>query len=203
MRLSILIPTHNRPELFERCLASALLNKPDDVEIIVNNDSDDIITKRAPQTHFWYNRYPHLSQVYQHLLFQTSSDYVYFLEDDDYLKEDFYETVLPLLGKYDIICGNYYPTYNATILRSHLNGRYFGDDIVDSVNTEHLQLSKFIFKRDLIDDYPFKADSDIRNDEYMFKHAAAKASNSINIPNVLYYQTVDGGDNISFEEFNK
>lgn len=42
MKLSILILTHKRPELFQRCLESALHMLPENVEIIVNNDSNDI-----------------------------------------------------------------------------------------------------------------------------------------------------------------
>ena len=42
MKLSILIPTHNRPRLFARCLLSVLPQINSDIEVIVNNDSNDI-----------------------------------------------------------------------------------------------------------------------------------------------------------------
>ena len=43
MKLSILILTHNRPKLFKRCIKSVIKNLPDfDIEILVNNDSNDI-----------------------------------------------------------------------------------------------------------------------------------------------------------------
>ena len=43
MMLSILILTHNRPQLFKRALTSVLNNLPDyEIEILVNNDSQDI-----------------------------------------------------------------------------------------------------------------------------------------------------------------
>ena len=43
MKLSILIPTHNRPKLFSRALHSVLNILPKyEIQIIVNNDSNDI-----------------------------------------------------------------------------------------------------------------------------------------------------------------
>ena len=42
MRLSILILSHNRPYLFRRCLESVLKQLQDDIEVIVNNDTQDI-----------------------------------------------------------------------------------------------------------------------------------------------------------------
>ena len=42
-KLSILILTHNRPLLFERCINSVLRNLPNyEIEILVNNDTNDI-----------------------------------------------------------------------------------------------------------------------------------------------------------------
>ena len=43
MKLSVLIPTHNRPKLFTRCLTSVLDTLDGlEFEVIVNNDSNDI-----------------------------------------------------------------------------------------------------------------------------------------------------------------
>ena len=75
-----------------------------DVEIIVNNDSNDIVPKDYhPNICYYFNKFDNLSQVYEFLLSKATGEYVYFLEDDDYLNNSFYD--LPLEG--DIIAGNY------------------------------------------------------------------------------------------------
>ena len=204
MSLSILILTHNRPELFQRCIQSVLDVVPDDVEIIVNNDSNDITEVRPDRVSYFYESYDNLSSVYQSLLYKSTKEYVYFLEDDDYLRPSFFDVVLPLNNEYDVISGNYLPTHNHTevVLRSHIVGKYYDKkQFVESLDFHLLQLSKFVFKRSTIIDYPFKNDNNVYNDADLLLHAVTNSSSFICVPNVFFYQTVDGGDNISFEQF--
>lgn len=198
------MPTHNRPSLFSRCLNSVLVQKNIiDYEIIVNNDSCDIKEIAANNIKYYYEKFDNLSSIYKFLLEKSSGEYVYFLEDDDYLKDDFIENVHGLLVDYDLISGNYFPTYIEKFLKSHINGEYFNSkDFVKSLDLNNLQLSKFIFKRSRIIDYEFKNDSNVHNDIDLVLHAAINSNKFICLPNVFYFQTVDGRDNISFEEFN-
>lgn len=199
MNLSILIPTHCRPDLFQRCLASVTGN----VEIIVNNDSHDITEVDNLNVSYYYNTFDNLSDVYKFLLSKATKDYVYFLEDDDYLRNNFFDTVESLLNEYDIIAGNYWPTYINSFYQSHVNGIYDSQaEFVQSINYKRLQLSKFVFKRASIIDYPFKHDSNVHNDIDLFLHAVSNSSKFICVPQVFYCQTTDGRDNISFEMFN-
>jgi len=206
MSLSILIPTHNRPALFRRCLMSVLDNAPNDVEIIVNNDSNDIIEIESERVRYFYHSFGNLSAVYRFLLQTSTQDYVYFLEDDDYLRPTFFRTVLPLLGKYDIISGNYFPMHDLEddkVTISHKNGEYNKrSEFLRALIFEHLQLSKFVFRRSVVKEYPFPEDSNVQNDAFFLLHAVAQSSKFICIPSVLYYLTVDGRDNISFSDFN-
>ena len=68
--ISILIPTHNRPLLFKRCINS-VLNQNTEVEyqILVNNDSGDIEEIYHDKIHieYFYKHYSDLSLVYIHL----------------------------------------------------------------------------------------------------------------------------------------
>ena len=58
-KLSILILTHNRPDLFQRCLHSVLSQLDDrtDVEIIVNNDSNDIREINDSRVTYYYKSF--------------------------------------------------------------------------------------------------------------------------------------------------
>lgn len=200
IKLSILIPTHNRPLLFQRALESALSGKPDNVEIIVNNDTRDVTERKHVDVTYHYRTYKHLSSVYKFLLRQSEGQYIYFLEDDDYLKHNFYPTVMPLLegGKYDMVAGNYYPTWNEKYVPRY--STVYNENKPFRIDSEALQLSQFVFKRDKIVDFPFPRNSHIHNDQRLVEHAVKNSDHIKTTSNVLYYQTTDGGDNISFPE---
>ena len=195
IKLSILILTHNRPKLFKRCLESALNNIPDDVEIIVNNDSNDIEEIQHNNIKYYYNSYDNLSGVYKFLLNEAKGEYIYYLEDDDYLVKDFYAVLFSYL-QCDIIGFNYFPKWNDSwILKcsTAMNKEF-------CINTEVFQLGQFVFKRSCALDFQFPNDSHIHNDRKLIQHVLKNAKTKINIPKVLYYQTTDGKDNISFPE---
>ena len=111
IKLSILILTHCRPKLFERCINSVITQLPEGVEVIVNNDSDDIFALAHSQVTYHYKAMPYLSHIYRFLMQEAKGEHIYYLEDDDYLLDGFFDTIMPLLDN-DIIAGNHYPTYN-------------------------------------------------------------------------------------------
>lgn len=199
MKLSILIPTHARTNLFWRCLDSVRPMLNGEVEVIVNNDSNDIVPKDYhPNIAYHFRKFDNLSQVYEFLLSKATGEYVYFLEDDDYLNNSFYN--LNLVG--DIIAGNYCPTYETPNKLDFM--RLFKDSVINAnyfaniLNFEHLQLGQFIFKRSVIKDFVFPMDNNVHNDIKLVLHAAKNSEHVHTSSKVFYYQTIDGGDNISF-----
>jgi len=199
MKLSILILTHNRPKLFTRCLESVLTQLNDDVEVIVNNDSNDITEIDHPQVTYHYNKFASLCEVYKFLLEQAQGEYVYYLEDDDYLLPDFVQT---LEFETDMIVGNYFPTYETKdkliLPRIYKEDYLRPDEFLAQLNEEHLQLSQHVFKRHTILDFNFANDSNIHNDIMLAKHAALNSHYITTTGKIFYCQTIDGGDNISF-----
>jgi organic radical activating enzyme len=201
--LSILIPTHNRPDLFSRCLNSVLKDLPADVEVIVNNDSNDITEIPHPQVTYFYDKFDNMSQIYQSLLHKASGYYVYFLEDDDYLADGFLQLDLQA----DMIAGNYYPKYNVNpmeYLKQYTDELYYDrDEFYKQVNLEHLQLSQFIFRRDIIAGFDFPMDNNVHNDINLMMYSLRKCNSIQTHKKVFFYQTKDGGDNVSFSDTAK
>lgn len=200
MKLSILILTHNRPFLFDRCIKSALHNITSDIEIIVNNDSCDITEIQHPNVTYYYNKFENLSQIYQFLLSKATGEYVYYLEDDDYLVNDFLSIDLDS----DIIAGNYFPKYHpAWVLECvglYKNATVSPAEFASNLNLKHLQLSQHIFKRTCIDQFEFPMDNNVHNDINLVLHACSNASAVRTMNKVFYFQTTDSNDNISFPE---
>ena len=202
MKLSILILTHNRPQLFKRCLESVLAQIHPKVEVLVNNDSCDIEEIIHPQVSYFYHNPRSLCEIYKFLLMESTGEYVYYLEDDDYLVNDFLEQDVNA----DLIVGNYCPKYETkdmlVFMTLYKDTYISSNSFLSNLNTEHLQLSQHIFKRDHIIDFDFPNDSNIHNDIKLVIHAASKAQIIKTVNKVFYYQTIDGGDNISFPPLN-
>jgi organic radical activating enzyme len=199
MKLSVLILTHNRPQLFSRCLASLLDQITPDVEVIVNNDSQDITEISHSQVTYHYQKFNNLSSTYEFVFNQARGEYVYFLEDDDYLTKDFLDTALDA----DLIAGNYFPTYSTkdlvNFLKLNTDNRPNLQQFITNINLEDLQLGQHIFKRSSIANFDWGTDNNVHNDIRLVMHAANNSDSIRTTRKVFYYQTVDGGDNISFE----
>lgn len=196
MTLTILILTHKRPNLFQRCLESALKNIPNNVEIIVNNDSNDIHEIKHPQVKYFYENPEHLSDKYKFVLDKAQGDYIYYLEDDDYLNANFYDSAFEFIGTHDFIAGNYFPMWNNGWVIRCVTSQMTGINL----EGDELQLGQFIMKKSLVESWQFPKNSHIHNDKLLVKHAYAHATNPININKILFFQTTDGKDNISFPE---
>lgn len=198
MKLSILILTHNRPKLFTRCLESVLAQIGPDIEVLVNNDSHDITEIEHPQVKYFYYSSGSLCEKYKFLLEIAQGEHVYYLEDDDYLTKDFLTVELDA----DLVVGNYCPTYQTddmlTFMTLYKEAHPSSDQFLNGLNTEHLQLSQHIYRRSHILDFEFPMDSNVHNDIKLTVHAALKAKTIHTVGKVFFYQTVDGGDNISF-----
>ncbi|MFZ4854797.1 MAG: glycosyltransferase [Desulfuromonadaceae bacterium] len=89
--VSILIPTHNRPDYFEMALNSALAQDYDNIEIIVSDNSDDDTTSEriAPYLvkypYICYSRVPGLAPMdnFNNCFILAEGEYINYLMDDD------------------------------------------------------------------------------------------------------------------------
>ena len=192
MKLSVLIPTHNRPKLFIRCLNS-VLNTLDglDFEVIVNNDSNDITEMEDLRVKYFYNKFNNLTEIYKFLSDNANGKFVYFLEDDDVMMKSFRKVFSLLNDK--VICGSYF--HEDKFLDLHQRITKFSSESAD------FQLSQVVFKKE---DLNFSNLQDkcngncIYNDYYLFKNSVK----DFDVASFCFYrQTTDGRDNISFSEF--
>jgi len=181
--ISILILTHNRPELFKRCIYSVINILPPGAEILVNNDSNDITEIKHEQIKYFYYKNNDLSNVYKMLFNKSSKSNVFFLEDDDILNEHFFEYINL---DYDINYINYVPA----------NFCDFKLDFRVETENDLFQLSQIIFKKKLVTKFPEGNYKD--NDWYLFQNVLSNASSINVIKKRLFRQTMDGNDNISF-----
>jgi glycosyltransferase involved in cell wall biosynthesis len=168
----------------------------------VYNDTNDIEEIVHPRVQYFYGARDSLCEIYKFLLAMAQGDYVYYLEDDDYLVDDFLEQKLDA----DLIVGNYCPRYKTKdlipMMTMYKDAWFTPEDFLANLDTENLQLGQHIYKRCHIDSFEFPMDSNIHNDIKLTVHAALRAKSIKTTSKVFYYQTIDGGDNISFNHEN-
>jgi|TARA_B110000908_G_C10247779_1_gene449846 glycosyltransferase involved in cell wall biosynthesis len=211
-KLSILILTHNRPELFKRCFKAILNCKPDyPIEIIVNNDSSDIDELYSDDDNitvrYYYKKYKKLGDVYKFLYTKSQGDFIYYNEDDDYIKPCFFDHID---YKHDLYIMNYisYPLIQihgiikamALIDNSNLTKLVFKDYLKYHDNTQ-FQLGQIVFKRQLVEPF-FRSNyaSCLEFDYNLFKSLNVTTFKYIKTP--TWCQTTDGKDNLSFKYLN-
>ena len=72
------------------------------------------------------------------------------------------------------------------------------DKFIENLNLEHLQLSQFIFRKKIIENFKFPMDNNVHNDINLVMYAATNSNVIKTHRKIFFYQTTDGGDNISF-----
>lgn len=187
--LSILILTHNRPHLFDRCIHSVLRNLPKyQIEILVNNDTNDITEIYDDRTDigYSYEKSTNLSDIYRGLFEKAQGKFVFFLEDDDYILPCFFDE---LDLSYDINFVNFM-AHDPRIAVQRAKREFMVDE-------EQFQLSQLIFSKAALRVFP--NGNNIHNDWVLFQ--SLNGSMVLN-KRPLWVQTTDGKDNISFEKYN-
>lgn len=193
--ISILILTHNRPELFTRCLKSVISaynesNNKYHIEILVNNDSCDIHEICEDYITYYYYHNNNLGKIYKNLFDKATGKFIYYLEDDDYITKDFFNHI-NLEHDWNFLNFKLYEIKEA-ILEAKKEFKI-------PVTNTHFQLSQLLFKKNLIKEFPVnnKLDNDwkLLNQLRPYKCYLVK--------NYMFIQTKDNNDNISDINKNK
>jgi len=160
IKLSICIPTYNRPEAFKR-LSHHLLPQVDSrVEIVVRDDSPNDNSKEVfyelfDNTNISY-KYFHDSKIgldaaNLFLLENASGDYIWWFGDDDELLEGGIKAVLDLIDKYNdlnFIWANFVWGDKRNLAVDRSDGFFeSGGEILESLGTNIGLLSTYIVKR--------------------------------------------------------
>ena len=204
MKISVLIPTHNRPQLFKRCIESVITAYKHynvDLEILVNNDSRDIQELYSDLVQYEYNQSDDLSDIYRGLFGRASKEYVYFLEDDDIMSKEFFYEISRF--KEDIFYFNYIPFewhHHFISFFEYTGKKGTKEEFLDGYDDHNFQFGQICFKKECLDIKDFPTGNNVHNDFEVFRKLRGSFRT---IPKFLYRQTIDGGDNISFRHTEK
>ena len=133
MILSAVIPVYNAEKYLPKLLETLKSQTFKDVEIsIVNDGSTDGSEKlildfinNNPELKIIYNKIPNSGQGAARELGIKSStgDYICFIDADDYIENDYFETFVNAINKYhpDMVCSNYYVNESDKVINPDLN----------------------------------------------------------------------------------
>ena len=186
--LTILIPTHNRPKELRNALISILAARivvP--FKVIINCDDESVpeeIVNDYPSLDitFYKKKFRNWGEVYEFLIKQCETEYLYFLEDDDILKTNF-DFLLPStestkwMDEFDYYFG-YYLSHEregvsvvklkrwfSTLLKKNNMHKKLLTGVPEDL--KHFQLGQLVIKKRCIKKIPINNDK--YNDYYLFK----------------------------------
>lgn len=127
--VSILMPTHNRVELFKIAFQSAINQTYKNIEIVISDDSDNDETYQYvqaylhdPRIRYSWNRGFDAKQNWQWVITHCEGDYFNYLMDDDIYSPDKIEKMVEIYEQYP----------NVSLVTSHrqlidISGNYLND----------------------------------------------------------------------------
>lgn len=122
-KISVIIPVYNVEDYIDECLKSVVTQTLDNFEVLVINDgsldqSQKIIDKYVTEysfVHSFQKKNGGLSSARNYGIKKAKSDYVYFLDGDDFIAPDLLQKCYEVLKREnsDIVYFDFYEYYNA------------------------------------------------------------------------------------------
>ena len=163
--VSIIIPTHNRPELVMRGIKAALAQTYQNIEVIVVDDvgnapvndmkelSPKVIYKRIPET-YW------MSDNRNEGIRIARGKYILLVDDDDYILPNCLSTLIPVMendSSIGVCCANGYFSYaideTPTIIHAPNNMKELKGDLFTQILwwTDDKYAATWVMRKDIFD----------------------------------------------------
>lgn len=144
-KITVIVPVYNVENYLRKCLDSIIAQTYKNIEIIVVNDgstdtSGEICKEFVEIDHriiYIEQENAGLSAARNTGLENMSSDYVTFVDSDDWIEQDYVETLYKKITEYqaDIAVGNYY-SFNESegMFYFHISGDSYYEEVYDNVS---------------------------------------------------------------------
>lgn len=215
-KVSIIIPVYNTEKHLKKCLESVTNQTEKDIEIIVINDGttdnsesiiNEYINKDNSLIKYYSKANEGVAKTRNYGIEKASSDYILFVDSDDYIDERLIEKLMPYINNdIDIIKfklkrvdekGNVIekvegPIFGKTTGSEAFNKLYCEDVLIDSPCV-------YLIKRKLFTDNNFQFNRTYHEDYGLIPLIILKAQSFVSIPDYLYYY-VQAEDSITRNE---
>ena len=189
-KVSIIVPVYNVEKYLDKCLNSLVNQTLKDIEIIVVNDgSPDNSSKIIEKYKTKYSNIKVLNQDNQGLsdarnnaLHLVKSDYIMYVDSDDYINEDMVEKMYSVSINEDsdvVICGNNVVDENYSILSSSFPNNRTYKNSIEKIIFGNMCVWNKLYKKDLIVKNKFKFRSRVWYEDIDFSFKVCTSAKKI------------------------
>ena len=190
-KISIIIAVYNIEKYISKCLESVIKQKGNDIEIIIIDDgsTDNSLKicksyqKKDKRIKIITGKNKGLNAVRNIGFDNSTGEYIWHIDGDDYIKDNSIEIIRNYIDKYDIIYFNYNRIENNIILKEKYEKNY--DSLGDKYILGIPGVWNKIFKREILKDERFPNNCSY-NDFYIIPALIYKTDNIIFISDYLY-----------------
>lgn len=198
-KISVIVPVYNTGKYVKRCLDS-LINQTirDEIEIIVVNDgstdnSEEII-KQYKQVKYYAKENEGLAKTRNYGIEKASSEYVMFVDSDDYIDESLIEKVKPYIDRnVDIIKFKLQKVDENGKIVEKIDGPVFeettGEQAFDKLFGKDILIESaciYVIKKDLFTKYNFQFKQTYHEDFGLIPLIILTAKSMVSIKHYLY-----------------
>jgi len=192
MKLSIIVPVYNISLYLEKCLDSIICEKSSNIEIILVDDGSadasglicEKYKKKDSRIKVIYQKNMGLSMARNNGIKKAIGEYIFFVDGDDYLEQDYYQVLLPYLNSSnDIIVFNYNRIDDNK--KYPIKSFYNYEDVSTKYLLSHCMAWNKVFKRSILDKKMFPKGR-IYEDLYSVPLLIKKTKNIIFVDKYLY-----------------
>ena len=209
IKISVIVPVYNVEKYIRQCLESIVNQTYSNLEIIVVNDGSSDNSSKIINEYVKDKRIKIINTENKGVSFarnlaikNSTGEYISFVDSDDYIKLDAYETLIKKLQDEDILIFNYGRFENST--GELIKENYVSNDEMQESPKEYSYLYAKInhscwnklYKADYLKKYNFKF-LEILYEDVFFNLEVIYSTNNIKIINeTLYYYRVNRKDSI-------
>lgn len=158
-KVSVIVPVYNVESYLEKCLESLVNQTLKDIEIIIVNDGSpdnsqkiiDRYTKKCKNIKAYLKENGGLSDARNYGLKKASGKYIAFLDSDDYVTTDMYESMYKkaISGNFDMVVCDLNYIYDDKIVKAYSNIKDDTTNIKKTMLNIYPAAWNKIFKKDL------------------------------------------------------
>lgn len=224
MKLSIIVPCYNASKTIEKCVDSLINNTYTDKEIILVNDGStdntkNIIDKYAEKyaNVFSYSKDNEgLGITRNYGIKKSTGDYITFVDSDDYIDKDCYQTMINLLEKENsdvVYCGFKY-IYGKEVMQDNFNCKTYYDNNIEFIEYIFSLKKKYcgvsactgIYKKSILNKIrnPFFSEKEYISEDKLFNYRYLQKVQKISVINKAFYnyvQQTGGRITTSFKKY--
>lgn len=221
-KITVIIPFYKTEAFASRCIESVLSSSFQDLEVILIDDGSpdrcgeicDAYQSRDARVHVIHQRNQGVSAARNAGIDAASGDYIAFVDSDDYIEPDMYETLLVTAQRFDadiIQCGHIrHPENQAPILQAfdaeesaQVYSRdaflqLFFDRLPGDANTNMATFCNKLFRKSLFDGVRFPVGRRFE-DESIICDVLYRAEKIVEIPNVFYHYIINADSFVATE----